>query len=772
MSRRHHILVLHPFIMLLAVLAGLPLMSPLIAQAMPATADTSVAQPGRKPEQPPTSTDLSADLQAKRTQAAKELSQIDKPSTLRKGAPPGVSESELLERRSLLQQLVQTYDRHLDELGKLAQAQERAREVERLSKEWEGFPSPPPYSILMIDDLRNAARSMSFTAQGVQTRLTMTESLVESTSRALSKSQEQARQAAERLEGVKDPVQLEKLTWARELAQLRERASSAQASMLDTALKVLHEELAETDHRRAFLDRQRQTAEQDVQFTQQDLDKITARLDEEHQALTSEIEHAVLQQSIQRRTVAAAEQDVASAHRAVSSTKKKPARSSEGNLTRLTEAVDLQRLRYDNIDLEIDLLRQLLDGVRQERQIWEMRFASLHDTVPIPEERDALGKLASAAKLIQGWREYGFQQLAMVAGQINELTSRIEQAPGHSNPKHLQDMIDAFRHREDLYRRVLQQTDTLLQLIDHREAEFKRRQHARPLSERLKEWGTSAAASIRNAWNVELFSAEDTIEVEGKTITGRRSITVGKVLKALAILLGGYWVSIILARFAERKAISRFHIDPNVANIIRQWALAFLFTILVIITLMSVKIPLTAFAFLGGALAIGVGFGTQNLLKNVISGILLLVERPLRVGDVIEVDGIRGSVTTIGLRSSTIRDSTGIETLIPNSNLLERNLTNWTYSSYRKRYSLQLTVAQGPTSRRVKDLLVDLARRHGQILKEPEPYVLLEEFKDGALVFSLQYWIEIGPAVDPATVASDLRFMIESNFAEQGIVRK
>ncbi|WP_447599407.1 mechanosensitive ion channel domain-containing protein [Nitrospira sp. Nam80] len=762
----------YPFVMLSAVLLGLLCTSPSLAGAAPLSADPSSGEPAAQPDQPAASGNLSADLQAKRAQAATELAQIDKPSTLRKGAPPGVSESELLERRSLLQQLVQTYDRHLDEIGKLAQAQQRVRDVERQSKEWDGFPESPPYSVLMVDDLRNAFRSMTFTAQGIETRLSMTERLIETTGRTLSKSQEQARQAAERLEGVRDPVQLEQLTWTRELADLRTRAAAAQASMLDTSRKVLHEELTEADRRRAFLDRQRQTAEQDVQFTQQDLDKITARLDEEHKALASEIEQAVLQQSVQRRAVSAAEHEVTSAHRAVSESKKKAARPGEGRLARLTETLELQRLRYDNINLNLDLLRQLLDSVRQERRIWEMRFASLHGTVPITEERDAVSKLTAAAKLIQGWREYCFQQLAMVAGQINELTGRMEEQRPRSSPKHLQDMIGVLRHREDMYRRVLQQTDTILQLIDHREAEFKQRRHARPLSERLREWGTSAAASVNNAWNIELFSAEDTIEVEGKTITGRRSITVGKVLKALAILLGGYWISIILARFAERKAITKFHIDPNVANIIRQWALAFLFTILVIITLMSVKIPLTAFAFLGGALAIGVGFGTQNLLKNVISGILLLVERPLRVGDVIEVDGIRGTVTTIGLRSSTIRDSTGVETLIPNSNLLERNLTNWTYSSYRKRYSLQLTVVEGPASRRVKDLLVDLALRHGRILKEPEPYVLLEEFKDGALVFSLQYWIEIGPAVDPATVASDLRFMIESAFADQGIARK
>jgi potassium-dependent mechanosensitive channel len=151
---------------------------------------------------------------------------------------------------------------------------------------------------------------------------------------------------------------------------------------------------------------------------------------------------------------------------------------------------------------------------------------------------------------------------------------------------------------------------------------------------------------------------------------------------------------------------------------------------------------------------------------------LLLMERPLRVGDVIEVDGIRGMVTTIGLRSSTIRDVNGVETLIPNSNLLEKNLTNWTYSSYRKRYLIRVAVASGSDARRVKDMLGELAGRHEQVLKEPEPYVLLEDLGEHALVFTVHYWIEIGPSIDPATVASDLRFMIENSFAEANIARK
>ena len=561
------------------------------------------------------------------------------------------------------------------------------------------------------------------------------------------------------------------MIWARDLAQLRERVESARTGMLTADKTQIQEELTEAQQRIALLTRQRTVAAQQAAFTKQDYDKIKKRLDADHQALMSELDRAVLEQAAQRQTVAASEAKLAAAEGG-SPPKTSSRRAKEERSTHLTETVELARLQFDNDNLHVDLLRQMVNGLEHERQIWDIRFATSQGTLSVVEERDASKKLAAAAKQIQGWKEYGLQQLGMVGSQISDVENRLEENSSSATARYLTDMLRGYRHREDLYRRMLQRTDSLLGLIEHRQTEFAQREQARSLVTRLEDWGTSSSAVFGNIWNVELFTAEDTIEVDGKSVTGRRSVTVGKVLTALAILIIGYWCAVVLARFAERQAITRLQVDPNVANIIRQWALAFLFLVLVSITLTFVKIPITAFAFLGGALAIGVGFGTQNLLKNVISGLLLLMERPLRVGDVIEVDGIRGMVTTIGLRSSTIRDSTGVETLIPNSNLLERNLTNWTYSSFRKRYSIRLAVATGSDARRVKEMLGDLAGRHGQILKEPQPYVLFEDFSEHALVFALHYWIEIGPNIDPATVSSDLRFMIENAFAEANIVRK
>ena len=135
--------------------------------------------------------------------------------------------------------------------------------------------------------------------------------------------------------------------------------------------------------------------------------------------------------------------------------------------------------------------------------------------------------------------------------------------------------------------------------------------------------------------------------------------------------------------------------DASLARIARRWILFLEVLLLVVLSMMVVKIPLTIFAFMGGALAIGAGFGMQNLLKNLISGLMLLFERPFRPGDVVEVGGIRGRVMDIGVRSSHILDANGIETLIPNSTFIEQNVTNWTLSSKSVRIVVNIGIAYG-----------------------------------------------------------------------------
>jgi small-conductance mechanosensitive channel len=173
---------------------------------------------------------------------------------------------------------------------------------------------------------------------------------------------------------------------------------------------------------------------------------------------------------------------------------------------------------------------------------------------------------------------------------------------------------------------------------------------------------------------------------------------------------------------------------------------------------------------MGGALAIGAGFGMQNMLKNLISGLMLLFERPFRPGDIVEVGGIRGTIMDIGVRSSHILDANGIETLIPNSTFIEQNVTNWTLSSKTVRIVVNVGIAYGSPVKDVHKLLIEAAERHGLVLDEPAPQVLFEDFGSDSLLFGLYVWVVINPDISWRTIASDLRYMISKTFDEQGIV--
>ncbi len=168
-------------------------------------------------------------------------------------------------------------------------------------------------------------------------------------------------------------------------------------------------------------------------------------------------------------------------------------------------------------------------------------------------------------------------------------------------------------------------------------------------------------------------------------------------------------------------------------------------------------------------MAIGIGFGSQNLMNNFISGLILLIERPIKMGDIVEMDGTAGIVEQIGGRSTQIRTFSNIHMIVPNSAFLEKSVTNWTLSDNMVRSSIRVGVDYGSSTRKVVDLLKSAAEAHGKILKNPEPIVLFSDFGSDALVFDLYFWLRIQTALERRVVESDLRFMVEGSFTEAGI---
>jgi small-conductance mechanosensitive channel len=502
-------------------------------------------------------------------------------------------------------------------------------------------------------------------------------------------------------------------------------------------------------------------------FTRPDYDKVIARLGSDEAVLAGELAKAQAQASVRRDALTKAQADLAAARDAPW----RPGESPEAAARRRVElerAVALARVQAENANLAYDVVRALTDVVSADRALWEYRF-QLANEKDGAKLRETYERVDTMLKRMAPWRQFVQREVALARSQVREQEARLAEAVSVDDRGAARALIAAYRERVDIYDRALRAIERQQGSLERWKAEFDDGRHVRPLWAYATDAWYGGRSLAREVWNFELFTAEDTVDVDGRKITTTRSVTVGKSAGAVVLLALGYLLSSWLVRRLERELVRRFKADPNVARIARRWLQVILVAVLFVLALDLVKIPLTVFAFLGGALAIAFGFGAQNLLKNLMSGIMLLVERPLKIGDLVEIGGIVGTVTNISIRSSTIRTAEGIETLVPNSALVEHNVTNWTHSSSEVRRTVKVGVAYGSDTRKVADTLLAQAERHGQVLKTPSPRVIFEDFGDNALVFALEYWIDYGKGADGRQIASDLRFMTEKALAEAGI---
>lgn len=704
-----------------------------------------------------------AALRERRKQAQTELNAL-RESLASKSVTDAAGE-EPQERQALLEQIVRGYDEQLSDVQRLAEARQRHADIVRGNSEWKELSEPPPYSIFLADQLWDTVHSLKLAVEGLQSQRELLALRFEQAREALATSEERLRQASERMETAKDLGQVGRERRNYELVALRARAASVLLHAAQLSIRRVEEELAGTKVRLAFEQRQLDAVSPHVMFREADLAQVRTRLTKERLRFEEQLEQSLVERQRQSQIVQQTEQrlDLLRNKQAggKDSAEETPA------LLRAKAAVELDQARMDNLVSQSDLLQQLMNIVEGERQLWENRFVIAHTSEP-GKAHEAYERFTLLFDNFRASRDYLRQQAGIISGQISEAENRMRhsQAPLRAI---LQDLIRTLHEREQAYTRALHRMDEAVRFMERWRDEFKEQQKELPLFDRFEEWLTRIGNLIKDAWKYELFSAEDTIEVDGKTMTGHRSVTVGKTLNALAIFLIGYVVCVYLARAISRLAVTRFGTGSDVANLVRQWSQALLITFLIVLSFSWAKIPLTIFAFLGGAFAIGVGFGAQTLLKNIISGILLLIERPMRVGDLIEADNVRGRVTSIGLRSSTIRDAKGTETLIPNSSFLERALTNWTYSSRVGRFSLRVGAPYGTAAQQIMNLLSALVLQHPKVMKQPAPQVLLDEFGSQARIFTVNYWHELSPDVDPSGIASELRFAIEQKFAEAGL---
>lgn len=247
-------------------------------------------------------------------------------------------------------------------------------------------------------------------------------------------------------------------------------------------------------------------------------------------------------------------------------------------------------------------------------------------------------------------------------------------------------------------------------------------------------------------------------------------VTVGKLIIALLVLVIGFVVVRISFRLLGSRLLSKTPLKKSTASAIQKMFTYFAYLLVLLFALRMVNIPLAAFAFLGGAIALGVGFGAQNIINNFISGFIIMTERPITIGNLVEIDGVLGEVEDIGARCTRIRTGENIHILVPNSSFLEKNITNWTLSDDRIRTKVVTGVVYGSPVRQVEELLIKAAKENEKVLKSPEPFVVFNDFGDNALIFEIYFWITIRRIIERRLIESSIRFRIDDLFREAGIV--
>jgi small-conductance mechanosensitive channel len=266
----------------------------------------------------------------------------------------------------------------------------------------------------------------------------------------------------------------------------------------------------------------------------------------------------------------------------------------------------------------------------------------------------------------------------------------------------------------------------------------------------------ATTAPFLDLWNHKLI-----------TIAGIK-LTLGSSILALLILAFATRISRLVVKIVNKRLIEQFVDDKAAQNTYRTFAFYGALAGVITVAMTIAGIPLTVFTVVGGALAIGVGFGSQNIVNNFISGVILLVEQPIKVGDVVEVDGMSGGVLSIGTRSTKIKNADDKIYIVPNSFFLEKAVLNATFERAVVRHTIDFGVAYGSDVRKVEDLCLSILLNTEGVKQTPMPMVLFENFNESTLDFKMVFWADI-QSENVALMKSDIRYKVNEQFKQLGI---
>ena len=422
-----------------------------------------------------------------------------------------------------------------------------------------------------------------------------------------------------------------------------------------------------------------------------------------------------------------------------------------------------------SLENQLELLEYHRIALLITGQIWQSRY-DFWNTNNAASIEQISRLLDEKAQDVQAWQP-------LINGLRAKLQDRSRKAsaaevPGDA-PSTLAngDILDkAFQQEEANLTEWENRFSRLFELIKLTRADIAARRQSAGLSDKMDAAANSLTTQMHNFWNTEIFTLNDSVFVNGQVVQRPSPVTLGMMLIAVAILVSGGLASSAFSRWLRARLSARFALDANTGAIVQKFTHILLLGGICLIALAVVKIPLTIFALLGGGAAIAVGFGTQQLMNNLISGIILLFERPIRIGDIIDVENCSGMVTSIGTRCCQLRRGDGVEILIPNSVILQSKVVNWTLSDSHARQEFTVAITQGAPVKKAMDLIHKIVSANPNVLARRGIDVLFQDFAKDALSLRVLYWIDKTNPLSANQVPSELRLAIYEAFQNEEIL--
>jgi len=621
-------------------------------------------------------------------------------------------------------------------LNALKQGTSLAADKNRLEKAMDSgqaflVPGQKPYALSLYDSVLDEIAGLNQEQSLLQASINNAQLKLEQSQQELEKAQQRWRRLKEKTasnqpQGFSDDVQLVSAELDREIAEAN--VALAQERLNDYQNKVDLVSLKQLASNRKL-----ETIRNDLAFDPAALDKVMAEIDAQKEQVDQYLQTVI---DAQKRFETQWQTDQRYDQK-------------RSVVERARSARQAWQHAYETTLQQTEEMTQLLS---RQQQLWHYRFALLKGDVAV----DDLNLWETEATTTQQQVQQAIRSYQTIQVRLQARIAAVEKDYDHLDSaakKYATYQLEAFKETNavgQVYFSMLLVTEQLSsRLLD----EINIQDRPVSLGDRISDAGSQFSV----LWNFELWVIDE------------HGVTVGKVITALAILIiGVFLIKRATHMLAGRMEKSKLELSSAAAVEKLMFYLGFLLVLL--FALHTVNIPLTAFTFLGGAFAIGLGFGAQNLINNFISGFIIMAERPIKIGDILEIDGQCVRVQEIGARCTRVRTGQNVHILMPNSSFLEKDIINWTLSDTRIRTSVVIGVAYGSPVEQVTELLMEAAEKIDQIRKTPKPFVVFDEFGDNALIFEIYFWILVENVIEKKKIASKLRYQIYALFNAHDIV--